>query len=125
MFFSVKSNSLTKLNWIGSEQAYLNSPSVENVQHTTIGRYGGNTESGAHKNEDGLLVWQSNSWEFAALIDAHSSCDSAELIIATLKENENSVKEILDSKIDILFDRIELFLLQIFKSEALKINAAF
>lgn len=31
-----------------------------------IGRYGGNTESGAHKNEDGLLVCQSISWEFSS-----------------------------------------------------------
>jgi hypothetical protein len=116
----VKSNSLTNLNWIGSEQAYLNSPSIEIVQHITIGKYGGNTESGAYKNEDGLLVWQSSSWEFAVLIDAHCSCDSAELIIATLKENEKSIKEILDSKIDALFDHIEIFLLQIFKSERFK-----
>lgn len=113
----MKSNSLTNLNWIGSEQAYLNLPSVEKFQHITIGRYGGNTESGAHKNEDGLLVWQSIAWEFATLIDAHSSCESAELIIATLKENENSIKEILDSKIDVLFDQIEILLLQIFKSD--------
>ncbi|WP_419886767.1 protein phosphatase 2C domain-containing protein [Paenibacillus sp. B-A-8] len=82
-----------------------------------MGRYGGNTESGAHKNEDGLLVWQSISWEFVTLIDAHSSCDSAELIIATLKEEENSIKEILDSKIDVLFDLIEILLLQIFQSD--------
>jgi len=52
-------------------------------------------------NEDGLLVWQISSWEFATLIDAHASFDSAELIIATIVENENAIKEILDSKIDV------------------------
>ncbi|WP_165452842.1 protein phosphatase 2C domain-containing protein [Paenibacillus thalictri] len=113
----MKSNSL---NWIGSEQAYLNLPSVEKLRHITIGRYGGNTERGAHKNEDGLLVWQSISWEFVTLIDAHHSCDSAELIIATLKENEHSIKAILDSKINVLFDQIEKLLLQIFKSDRFK-----
>ncbi|PZE22239.1 protein phosphatase 2C domain-containing protein [Paenibacillus xerothermodurans] len=116
----MKSNSVTNLNWIGSERAYLNLPSVEKLQHMTIGRYGGNTESGAHKNEDGLLVWQSISWEFVTLIDSHSSCDSTELIIATLKENENAIKEILDSKIDVLFDQIEKLLLQVFKSDRFK-----
>ncbi|GIP23133.1 protein phosphatase 2C domain-containing protein [Paenibacillus sp. J22TS3] len=112
-------NSLS-LEWIGSEQTYLDSPSVEKLQHITVGRYGGNTGSGVHKNEDGLLVWQSSSWEFAALIDAHSSWDSAELIIATLKDKETSIKEILNSKIDVLFDPIQQFLLQLFKSEEFK-----
>lgn len=116
----MESNRETQLNWIGSERAYLNMPSVEKLQHITIGRYGGNTESGAHKNEDGLLVWQSISWEFVTLIDAHSSCDSAELIIATIMEYENSIKEILDSNIDVLFDQIEILLLQIFKSDRFK-----
>ncbi len=116
----MNSNRSTRLSWTGFEQAYLNLPFVEKLQHLTIGRYGGNTKSGAHKNEDGLLVWSSTSWEFVTLIDAHCSCDSAELIIDTLKENEDTIKGILDMNIEILFDRIEEALLKIFKSEWFK-----
>lgn len=39
----MKSNRLTKFNWNGSEQAYLNMPSIEKHQHMTIGRYGSYT----------------------------------------------------------------------------------
>jgi hypothetical protein len=118
----VKYNSATDLTWIGSEQTYLDLPSVEKLQHITIGRYGGNTEHGASKNEDGLLVWQNCSWEFVTLLDAHNTCDSAELIISTLMENEHSIKEILDLKIEDLFDRIEIFLLGLFRSDGFTIK---
>lgn len=116
----MKSTDSTPLAWIGSEQMYLNTPSVEKLHSITIARYGGNAAQGAFKNEDGLFVWQSSSWEFAALIDAHGSCDSAALLVAVLQENKNELREILDAPIELLFDQIEHYLLQLFTSEQFK-----
>nr|WP_305120911.1 protein phosphatase 2C domain-containing protein [Saccharibacillus sp. JS10] len=93
-------------------------PSIEKVSQLTVGRYGGNTQSGAYKNEDGFLIWCDPTWEFVTLIDAHHSCDSAELIIATLQQHEEAIRFILDSDIKVLFDKIEHFLLSLLKSDS-------
>lgn len=43
--------------WTGDQQAYLDQPSSKRIRHVTVGRYGGCTEGGACKNEDGFLLW--------------------------------------------------------------------
>jgi len=73
--------------WVGSEEAYLDQPALAECGSIVVGCYGGRTEAGARKNEDGALVWcdAAGAWEFAALLDAHFSAESAELILATLE----------------------------------------
>jgi hypothetical protein len=73
--------------WVGSEDAFLDQPALAKCGSIVIGRYGGRTEAGAHNNEDGALVWcdAAGAWEFAVLLDAHYSAESAELIVATLE----------------------------------------
>ena len=86
--------------WVGSEEAYLDQPSLAECGSSIIGRYGGRTEAGAHKNEDGALVWcdAGRAWEFAALLDAHFSAESAELILATLETERPAYRKAADDE---------------------------
>ena len=73
--------------WVGSEEMLLDTPDVTTCGDVVIGRYGGHTSAGADKNEDGALVWcaSDGAWEFAALLDAHFSAESAALVIAEIE----------------------------------------
>ena len=73
--------------WIGNDDKHLDAPYVTRYKDIVIGVYGGNTSAGANKNEDGALVWRSedNSWEFSAILDAHNTAQSAELVFRGLE----------------------------------------
>ncbi|MUG68552.1 protein phosphatase 2C domain-containing protein [Paenibacillus campinasensis] len=105
--------------WTGDQQAYLDQPSSKRIRHVTVGRYGGCTEGGACKNEDGFLLWldEAEAWEFAVIVDAHSSCQSAVLILETLQHHESSVRDILRQPLRKAVDRIERWVLDIFQSD--------
>src|SRR5579863_1290383 len=77
----------TGFRWVGSEEMLLDTPDVTACADVVIGRYGGHTGAGADKNEDGALVWcaSDGAWEFAALLDAHFSAESAALVIAEIE----------------------------------------
>jgi len=77
---------VTSFRWVGSELPLLDTPTVVRSGRVVVGRYGGNRSAGARSNEDGALVWcaSDGDWEFAALLDAHFSAQSAELVISAL-----------------------------------------
>ncbi|QGR00242.1 protein phosphatase 2C domain-containing protein [Paenibacillus psychroresistens] len=110
---------VSEINWTGSENNFLDQPSVESFKNITMGRYGGSKSAGATKNEDGLLIWcdPNNDWEFVILLDAHSSSESAELIINTLTKEKENIFSILNRSIKHLFIDIESCILEFFKSE--------
>ena len=110
------------MRWIGSENSFLDHPEVDKLNHMTIGRYGGNTTAKADKNEDGFLIWACphDSWEFVVLVDAHSSSESAELIIDTLNSKQKSIMLLLESPAKNLFSNMEETLVGIFNSEEFK-----
>lgn len=105
--------------WIGTNKPYLDTPVVDRLNGITIGRYGGNTNANANKNEDGLLIWiePQRTWEFMMLLDAHCSSESAELILNTIQAHKQSILPILELPVGFLFHTMEEQLLQIFKSE--------
>lgn len=105
--------------WIGTNKPYLDSPTVDQLNDITIGRYGGNTTAHANKKEDGLLIWlgPENTWEFVMLLDAHCSSESAELIVQTIQSHKTSIYSILELPVEVLFYTMEEQLLDIFKSE--------
>ncbi len=105
--------------WVGSEEAYLNQPTMAECGSIVIGRYGGRTEAGAHKNEDGALVWcdAAGAWEFAALLDAHYSAESAELILATLEAERPRLLAALALPVTSAFRALQEALLAIFMDE--------
>ncbi len=66
-------------SWVGSRYMFLDEISVTEQKGIHIGRYGGNTLSSASKNEDGLIVLQSESGNgrLAVVLDAHYSAGCA------------------------------------------------
>src|SRR5690242_15318515 len=68
--------------WVGGEAPLLDTPTVARCGRVVVGRYGGNTSAGATSNDDGALVWcaEDGAWEFAVLLDAHFSDQSAALV---------------------------------------------
>jgi hypothetical protein len=74
------------LRWLGRDEPHLDAPAVARAGPAVLGCYGGNTRAGASKNEDGALVWcaADGGWEFATIVDAHYSAESAALILAAV-----------------------------------------
>lgn len=93
---------LHSFSWSGREEPFLEAPDVTRCGHAVVGRYGGTTEAGAHKNEDAALVWAAGdgSWCFAALLDAHGSSESADLVLGRVAELEREVARILNGRGD-------------------------
>lgn len=85
------SASIAAFRWHGGEEQFLNQVVIATCGRVVIGRYGGSTEAGADKNEDGALVWCADEWEFAALLDAHYSTQSAALVVAALESHQESL----------------------------------
>jgi len=80
-------NDTEYFSWVGNQETFVDHPNVKLLNHIVVGRYGGNSEAGQYKNEDGCLVWsnEKNDWEFVILLDAHNSSESAELILQQIK----------------------------------------
>jgi serine/threonine protein phosphatase PrpC len=107
---------IASFRWVGSEDAFLDTPTLAECGSIIIGRYGGRTDAGAHTNEDGALVWcdPAGAWEFAVLLDAHFSAESAELILATLEAERSRLLAALTLPVDLAFRALHEELLAIF-----------
>lgn len=103
-----------KFSWVGSEKDYIDKKYVHSIGRVAIGLFGGNSSAGQYKNEDGCIVWIGEVWEFAVILDAHYSAESAELIIQTLKEYEYELRELLSMP---GFHNVQEKLLAIFQSD--------
>ena len=104
-------------SWVGSEKDYIDERDVRWVNRMAVGRFGGNSSVGQTKNEDGFVIWQNEDWEFAAILDAHKSAESAKLVIDTLEQFKSDFIEILNMKGFLDFKYLEVKLLEIFQSE--------
>ncbi|MEK4854103.1 protein phosphatase 2C domain-containing protein [Paenibacillus sp. FSL H7-0756] len=108
-----------KFSWVGSEELYLDHPATSRMNRMIIGRYGGNTAAGADKNEDGVYVLSQpdGGWEFAMLLDAHHTAESAELLVRTINGEAGEIIRLLSLPVQQAFRELEAFLLSIFQSE--------
>ena len=79
---------MNNLSWVGSEEDFVDERDVRWVNRVAVGRFGGNSSAGQTKNEDGCVIWQTEDWEFAAILDAHKSAESAKLVIDTLEQHK-------------------------------------
>ncbi|MEH7382990.1 hypothetical protein V7138_21175 [Bacillus sp. JJ1533] len=46
--------------WVGSQESFVDTISVQKRGKIIIGQFGGNSSAGQSKNEDGCLVWHMN-----------------------------------------------------------------
>ena len=104
------------ISWVGSEKDFIDERDVRWINRIAVGRFGGNSAAGQTKNEDGCIFWQTEDWEFATILDAHQSADSAELVIRTVEHHKETLSKILFLKGPPDFKQLEEKLLDIFQS---------
>jgi serine/threonine protein phosphatase PrpC len=111
-----------KLCWIGKEDMSLDKHTIKACGEIILGYYGGNSENGAYKNEDGALILCSkdNNWKFALLLDAHATNESANLILYTVKKQLCKLEQILDMPIQNINTQLHKFFFELFDSEEFK-----
>ncbi len=107
-------------SWLGSEQSHLDKPEITELDGVVIGRYGGSTETGAYKNEDGARVWRSvrQGWTFAVLFDAHAGNDSAAAVLELIQKTKRELLQDLALPSAQAFDQLQHHLLQAFRTPA-------
>lgn len=110
---------MNNFSWVGSEKDYVDERNVQWINRIAVGRFGGNSSAGQTKNEDGCIVWQTDDWELAAILDAHKSAESAELVIRTFELHKEGLSEILSMEGPPKFKQMEDKLLEIFQSDEL------
>lgn len=110
---------IATFRWVGGEEPLLDTPTVTRSGRVVVGRYGGNTGAGATKNEDGALVWcaENGEWEFAALLDAHYSDQSAALIVEALGYAREGIATLLARPPAAAFAALQQLLLALFSSQ--------
>jgi serine/threonine protein phosphatase PrpC len=98
---------------------HLDKPIIALCRHVVVGRYGGNSRAGARRNEDGALIWcaADGSWEFAMVIDAHFSAESAELVMYAIEVERNSIAGCLVQPVETAFEALEQHIVGIFRSK--------
>jgi Protein phosphatase 2C len=112
-------NSIKELSWIGSQTDFVDTISIESIHHVSLGRFGGNSAAGQYKNEDGCLIWadEQQDWEFALLLDAHQSADSAELVINQINKYKTEIQKQLSLTYEHCLKRMEGTILELLKEE--------
>ncbi|MCA0969307.1 protein phosphatase 2C domain-containing protein [Halobacillus litoralis] len=106
--------------WLGEDAPFIDRVFVESpANRVTIGRFGGDSNEGQTKNEDGCLVWwdQDKDWEFAVLLDAHDTAQSAQLVLNYIKNAEDDLKDLFRMDTGQAFNELEVYVLSMFKSE--------
>ncbi|WP_078547710.1 hypothetical protein [Litchfieldia alkalitelluris] len=59
-------------SWVGNQETFIDKINIQKVGHSVIGRFGGNSSAGQHKNEDGCIVWVSDALQPFLNGKAHS-----------------------------------------------------
>ena len=106
-------------DWLGAREPYLDDPMVIDCGPFALGFYGGNTRSGANKNEDAAYVLADSAghWEFAMVVDAHFSAESADLLIDLVTQEADSVRQRRDdAPFERMFRQLEDHIVSVFSS---------
>ncbi len=104
--------------WVGSQQHYVDQVEIKILDRDiVIGHFGGNSSAGQSKNEDGCLLWIMEDCEFAVILDAHDTAQSAELVLSTIEAQKNKIQNLLLLEPYQAFQSINERILSIFQSE--------
>lgn len=115
-------NDANGFSWVGSQADYVDEVDVRQIQHVTVGRFGGNASAGQYKNEDACVIWVSEreDWEFAVVLDAHQTAESAELVMAEINSLQGELRKQLALPVKQAFEHIANTLLSAFDSPQFK-----
>ncbi|WP_054971554.1 hypothetical protein [Alicyclobacillus ferrooxydans] len=110
--------STCSFRWIGSDEPHLDDPLVYSQGRVHIGVYGGNTNAGADKNEDGALAWsdESGEWEFAMIIDGHNSSESVRLLVDEIEAHQSEIEGILCNPVSQMFKYLQQYVVNLLAS---------
>ncbi|WP_090832432.1 MULTISPECIES: protein phosphatase 2C domain-containing protein [unclassified Bacillus (in: firmicutes)] len=107
-------------SWVGSQENFVDKPNILQLNHIVVGRYGGNSNAGQYKNEDGCLVWTNvnEDWEFAIILDAHNTSESAKIILDLFGSEKSEIKQLLSLPTNhCTFKQLEEKILNMFQGE--------
>lgn len=113
-------NAIEDFSWVGSQDNFIDKTNVLQLNHIVVGRYGGNSNAGQYKNEDGCLVLfnEKEDWEFIILLDAHNTSESAKIILEQFDNEKCPIKDLLSLPPNHqTFKRLEDKILNLFQSE--------
>ncbi|WP_374966584.1 protein phosphatase 2C domain-containing protein [Lysinibacillus sp. RS5] len=84
-------------SWVGSQENFVDQVNIQHIEHIIVGRYGGNSNAGQYKNEDGCLVWfnEREDWDFVIVLDAHNTAESAERVVALFENEKSHIRHLL------------------------------
>lgn len=110
---------ISEFSWVGSESNLVDQININNINHITLGRFGGNSVAGQYKNEDGCLIWADDKqdWEFIVLLDAHNSTESAKLVINQFIICKEEIQKMLSLPYEQTLKRLEGTILRMFQDE--------
>lgn len=116
----------SSLCWLGDDARHFDMPHLDIYGPMHLGCYGGCTSAGAHKNEDAALLWYdpAGDWEWAMILDAHHSAQSAALILHTIAAEEKSVRELLTQPVSVAFAALQNYLVSIFSAPSFRAQCA-
>ncbi|WP_078382147.1 protein phosphatase 2C domain-containing protein [Sutcliffiella halmapala] len=108
-----------EFSWVGSQESFVDRPIINRFNHMVVGRYGGNSSAGQYKNEDGCLIWfdEKEDWEFAIILDAHNTAESAEIVLEEFIKKKTEVIYLFAQPITQVFGELEEMVLDIFQDE--------
>jgi hypothetical protein len=97
MTASVPDRSFREYSWSGEAERHIDEPFVTRCGSVVVGLYGGSSQAGQTKNEDGAVVWASDQWEFAMLLDGHASSESVAALQDIILRARPEILAALDS----------------------------
>ena len=110
-------------SWVGSQRHYVDEINIQPIGHVLLGRFGGNSSINKKiKNEDGCIVWVNEELdvEFAVLLDAHKTAESAELVVATIQSLQSEIRHALSLPTQDSFKKLQNLLLTTFESQSFR-----
>ncbi|WDL95639.1 protein phosphatase 2C domain-containing protein [Alicyclobacillus sp. ALC3] len=105
-------NSVAEIKWAGAMETLIDQPTVKFSGPVVLGIYGGNSSTGAHKNEDGALIWSDTDadWEFAVILDGHNTSESVQLVLNHFALCKSDIMEILNSATPDVFQHLHEYI---------------
>jgi len=113
-------NNLFK-SWYGNKEKYIDTVNIKEFHNITMGCFGGSSERGAYKNEDGYIVAKpTDNSAFVVLLDAHTTDSSAKYFINKLADKIDEIIKICRKSTEDAFPELQNFITNFIKSEELK-----
>jgi len=113
---------MPSLAWLGEQLPHLDQPHITTCGSIVLGCYGGTTSAGATTNEDAawLLCATDARWQFAVLLDAHATSQSAAFIVQWCEQAYRDLDQICQQQPAQAITALSRLILHTFSSRAFR-----